>query len=74
VRLSDRLFRRGHLSERALVDALLTGNRPAHLDRCDICADRAVNLGRWMDDVRIAGVDAADGTASGSVLYWPSRT
>jgi hypothetical protein len=60
VRLSDRLFRRGHLSERALVDALLTGNRPAHLDRCDICADRAVNLGRWMDDVRIAGVDAAD--------------
>ena len=60
MRLSDRLFRRGHLSERALVDALLTGNRPAHLDRCDICADRAVDLGRWLDDVRVAGVGAAD--------------
>jgi hypothetical protein len=60
VRLSDRLFRRGHLSERALVDALFSGNRPAHLDRCDICADRAVDLGRWLDDVRVAGVEAAD--------------
>jgi hypothetical protein len=60
VRLSDRLFRRGHLSERALVDALLTGQRPAHLDRCDICAERAVDLGRWLDDVRVAGVEAAD--------------
>ena len=62
--LTDRLFRRGHLSERALVDALLTGNRPAHLDRCDVCADRAVDLGRWLDDVRVAGVEAADAAFS----------
>jgi len=64
VRLSDRLFRRGHLSERALIDALLTGDRPAHLDRCDICAERAVDLGRWMDDVRTTGVEAADAAFS----------
>jgi hypothetical protein len=64
VRLSDRLFRRGHLSERALIDALLSGDRPAHLDRCDICAERAVDLGRWMDDVRTTGVEAADAAFS----------
>ena len=64
MRLSDRLFRRGHLSERALVDALLSGDRPAHLDRCDICAERAVDLGRWMDDVRTTGVEAADAAFS----------
>jgi hypothetical protein len=64
VRLNDRLFRRGHLSERALVDALLTGNRPAHLERCDICADRAVDLGRWLDDVRVTGAEAADAAFS----------
>ncbi|HYN05857.1 MAG TPA: hypothetical protein VES67_00565 [Vicinamibacterales bacterium] len=64
MRLTDRLFRRGHLSERALVDALLTGDRPAHLDRCDICADRAVDLGRWLDDVRVTGVEAADAAFS----------
>ena len=64
MRLSDRLFRRGHLSERALIDALLSGDRPAHLDRCDICAERAVDLGRWMDDVRTTGVEAADAAFS----------
>lgn len=64
MRLSDRLFRRGHLSERALIDALLSGDRPAHLDRCDVCAERAVDLGRWMDDVRTTGVEAADAAFS----------
>jgi hypothetical protein len=64
VRLSDRLFRRGHLSERALVDALFTGDRPAHLERCDICAERAVELGRWLDDVRVTGTESADAAFS----------
>ena len=64
MRLIDGLFRRGHLSERALVDALLSGERPAHLDRCDICADRAVDLGRWLDDVKTAGIEAADAAFS----------
>jgi hypothetical protein len=31
-----------------------------HLDRCDICAERAVEIGRWIDQVRTAGVEAAD--------------
>ena len=64
MRLTDRFFRGGHLSERALVDALLTGDRPAHLDRCDICADRTVDLSRWLDDVRLTGVEAADAAFS----------
>jgi hypothetical protein len=47
------------LSEAALVEAVMTGERPAHLDRCDICAERAVTLGRWLDDVRTMGAEAA---------------
>jgi hypothetical protein len=54
------VFRQGHLSESALVDALLTGDRAPHLDRCEICAERAVELGRWLDEVRAIGLDAAD--------------
>jgi hypothetical protein len=60
MRLVDALLRQGHLSERALVDALMTGDRPLHLDRCDICADRAVEMNRWLDAVKSAAVDAAD--------------
>lgn len=60
MRLVDTVFRQGHLSERALVEALLTGDHPPHLDRCDICAERAVRLGRWLDEVRDFGVEAAD--------------
>jgi hypothetical protein len=51
----DLVFRGGHLSDRALVDVCMTGERPAHLDRCDICADRAIDYGRWLDDVRAVG-------------------
>jgi hypothetical protein len=60
VRLADALFRRGHLSEQALTDVYLTGDRPEHLDRCDLCAERAVELGRWLDDLRTLAVDEAD--------------
>lgn len=60
MRLTDRIFRGGHLSERALVEALTTGDRPAHLDRCDICAERAVALNCWLDGIRVTGVEAAD--------------
>jgi len=60
VRLVDAVFRQGHLSEQALVEAVMTGERPAHLDRCDICAERSVELGRWLDDVRNLGLDAAE--------------
>jgi hypothetical protein len=58
------LLRQGHLSERAIIDAVMVGNRPAHLDRCDVCADRAVQLGRWLDDTRALGLDTADAAFS----------
>jgi hypothetical protein len=61
VRLADAVFRGGHLSERALVATVMTGERPVHFDRCDICAERAVELGRWLDQVREIGLEAADG-------------
>ena len=60
MRLIDTVFRQGHLSERALVDAIVSGDRPQHLDRCDICAERAVQLARWMDDLQTDAVQMAD--------------
>ena len=60
MRLTDFVLRQGHLSEQALTEALLTGERPVHLDRCDLCSQRAVELGRWLDEVRQLGHDAAD--------------
>ena len=53
------IFPSGRSSKR-----VMTGDRPAHLDRCDICAERAVELGRWLDDVRATGVEAADAAFS----------
>jgi pyruvate/2-oxoglutarate dehydrogenase complex dihydrolipoamide acyltransferase (E2) component len=60
VRLVDVVLRSGHLSERALVEAAVSGDRPAHLDRCDLCAERALELSRWLTAVREAAVEAAD--------------
>jgi hypothetical protein len=60
VRLIDSLVRQGHLSEEALTEAILTGERPRHLDRCDICGDRAVELGHWLNDVKAMAVGDAD--------------
>ncbi len=60
MRLVDTLFRRGHLSDQALVDAWQSGQRPAHLEACDLCLDRIVGMTRWLDDVRRAAVDEAD--------------
>lgn len=60
MRFADLILRQGHLSERAIVDAVMSGARPAHLDRCDICASRAVDLGRWLDDTRELGLESAD--------------
>jgi len=60
MRLVDAILRQGHLSEAAIVDALITGERPAHLDQCDICAGRALSLGRGLDTVRSAAIEAAD--------------
>ena len=60
MRLVDAMVRGGHLSERALIDVCMTGDRPVHLDRCDMCAERAVELGRWLDEVRTIGLEEAD--------------
>lgn len=60
MRLIDVVFRQGHLSEQALIEALIGGDRPAHLDRCDICAERAVAISRWMDEVQRLGDEAAE--------------
>jgi len=55
MRLADVILRRGHLSEDALVEVWSTGVRPSHLDRCDICAERAMDMSRWLEDVRDMG-------------------
>jgi hypothetical protein len=60
VRFADVVLRGGHLAEQALIEAVMTGERPIHLDRCDLCAERAVELGRWLDDVRAMDLAAAD--------------
>ena len=60
MRLVDAILRQGHLSEGAIAEAILTGERPAHLDRCDICAERALTLSRSLDVVRNVANDAAD--------------
>jgi hypothetical protein len=60
VRLIDVVLRQGHLSEQALVEALTGGDRPAHLDRCDLCAERPVDLARWMDTAREDASEASD--------------
>ena len=60
MRLTDIVLRQGHLSERALVDAVTTGTRPHHLDRCDVCAERAVELARWLDGVQTDAVELSD--------------
>lgn len=60
MRLADLVLRRGHLSDQALAEVWMSGARPAHLDRCDLCADRAVEWSRWLEDVRTTGIEAAD--------------
>lgn len=58
--LADVVFRRGHLSQDALVDVWTTGVRPAHLDVCDDCANRALEMSRWLEDVQAVGRADAD--------------
>jgi len=60
VRLIDLVLRQGHLSEQALVEALTGGGRPVHLDRCDLCGERAVEMARWMDAARDDASEASD--------------
>lgn len=60
MRIADLLFRQGHLSDDELTAALLGGERPVHLDRCDACSRRLRELGRWLDDIRSEALAVAD--------------
>lgn len=61
MRFADLVFRQGHLSEAALVEASMSSNPPRHVDQCEICAERATELNRWLEGVRRLGIEAADG-------------
>jgi len=60
MRLADVVLRRGHLSESALVEVWNTGVRPVHLDRCGICAERALEISHWLEDVQTLGRTEAE--------------
>jgi len=60
VRLVDWVIRGGHLDETALTDAVLSGERPRHVDQCDYCAGRMLDISRWLDDVKGVAVGAVD--------------
>lgn len=62
--LADVVLRRGHLSEDALVDVWTTGIRPAHLDGCEECGHRALEMSRWLEDVQAIGRADADAVFS----------
>ena len=68
MRLADVVLRRGHLSEAALVEVWSTGARPVHLDRCDICAERALEISHWLEDVQALGRADADAVFTGERL------
>ncbi|MEO6223452.1 MAG: hypothetical protein ABIP90_09385 [Vicinamibacterales bacterium] len=68
MRLADVVLRRGHLSEAALVQVWSTGVRPVHLERCDICAERALDMSHWLEDVKALGRDDADAVFTGERL------
>ncbi len=60
MRLADVVLRRGHLSEDALVEVWTSGLHPAHLDECALCASRAIEMSRWLEDVQATGRAEAD--------------
>jgi hypothetical protein len=60
VRIADVVFRQGHLSDDALTAAVLSGERPAHLEHCDECSGRARDLSLWLADLRAEALAAAD--------------
>jgi hypothetical protein len=64
MRLADVVLRRGHLSESALVEVWSSGLRPGHLERCDQCATRALEMSRWLEDVQALGRADADAVFS----------
>lgn len=60
MRIADIVFRQGHLSDDALIEAVLNEGRHAHLDTCSRCSERAVELQRWLDEAQAMAADEAD--------------
>lgn len=60
MRIADTILRRGHLSDDALAEAWYAGDRPVHLDHCTLCAERALDMSRWLEQTRELGVSEAD--------------
>jgi hypothetical protein len=60
VRIADTILRGGHVSDDVLAEAWYTGARPAHLDHCDACAERALDMARWLEQTKQLGAESAD--------------
>jgi hypothetical protein len=60
VRIADTLLRGGHLADDALAETWYTGERPAHLDTCTLCSERAIDMARWLEQTRDLGAAEAD--------------
>ena len=60
MRIADTLFRGGHVSDDVLIEAWYSGARSPHLDQCDACAERALDMARWLEQTKQTGIEAAD--------------
>lgn len=60
MRIADTLLRGGHVSDDVLAEAWYSGARPSHLDQCDACAERALDMARWLEQTRQSGLESAD--------------
>ncbi len=60
MRIADTIFRGGHVADDVLADAWYSGARPAHLDNCDACAERALDMARWLEQTKQLGAETAD--------------
>jgi hypothetical protein len=60
VRIADTILRGGHVSDEVLAEAWYSGARPAHLDHCDACAERALDMARWLEQTKQLGIETAD--------------
>lgn len=60
MRIADTILRGGHVSDDVLIEAWYSGARPAHLDNCDACAERALDMARWLEQTKQLAADSAD--------------
>lgn len=60
MRFMDIIFRGGHLSDAALARAFVLETRPAHLEQCELCTQRAARLSDWLIQIRDLGIGSSD--------------